>query len=607
MQYYCSHCGLVDKPSKLLRQHCRPPMSDGDEVEGRKGKCPGTPVNGYVLKNKYNQMVPESFLMAMVAGDSPLRRLQPDLLLVPQTIPPPPPPSPPTPVGVQQHIAAATPPTSSTLSPPKKRIKVSPHQLSEVTSPQYIPPTGRHRIVMEQIRLLDHVGAENHYDFFLHICLGTGNLTQRLLAMALTYRTPFDPDRDDPHLKLVLRAADLWFVSQSANIDVKLMSANMRAALYRVGTNVDNDDSDLLGGKTFVPTNDLQHVKKEVKYFLQFLFREGHVHQDLLAALHQIYESVPYNDRDPDSSNDEIATRIIGTNLLPAILINPILDGPKKANGPTCVHDYIAARTMKAVDDTTVIIRGANDISRSANALLRVIRHALCHHIQNEANDFNADQQPNPNDRWSLYAWDKIREVQQATSISIICVRIRSGKFIEEKTAARLNKMVEINTGDLYIAGVYIPWTRWSRAIPLAIDCVKESIQLLYPNQDALLKWCDVNNKIVMTHDSNTHVLVQQDDGIEMEKITLEDLVPMLGNSATDDVREAIQRCFEFECFLCAYMGVGAARGTEVVNMPEFDTFQFLFNCLRFQLLSRKGEKHGVFKNKMCDHYLSPE
>eukprot|EP00984_Skeletonema_dohrnii_P032921 scaffold28020_cov67-Skeletonema_dohrnii-CCMP3373.AAC.1 len=101
--------------------------------------------------------------------------------------------------------------------------------------------------------------------------------------------------------------------------------------------------------------------------------------------------------------------------------------------------------------------------------------------------------------------------------------------------------MVEINTGDLYIAGVYIPWTRWSRAIPLAIDCVKESIQLLYPNQDALLKWRDVNNKIVMTHDSNTHVLVQQDDGIEMEKITLEGLVPMLGNNATDDVREAIQ------------------------------------------------------------------
>eukprot|EP00984_Skeletonema_dohrnii_P000887 scaffold277_cov93-Skeletonema_dohrnii-CCMP3373.AAC.1 len=207
MQYHCSHCGLVDKPTRLLRQHCRPPMSD--EVEGRKWKCPGTPVNDYVLKNKYNQMVPESFLMAMVAGDSPLRRLQPDLLLVPQTIPPPPSPSPPTPVGVQQHIAAATPPTSSTLSRPKKRIKVSPRQLSEVTSPQYMPPTGRHRIVIEQIRLLDHVGAENHYDFFLHICLGTGNLTQRLLAMALTYRTPFDPDRDDPHLKVMLRAADL--------------------------------------------------------------------------------------------------------------------------------------------------------------------------------------------------------------------------------------------------------------------------------------------------------------------------------------------------------------------------------------------------------------
>ena len=62
LRHHCSHCGLVDTLKKLEKQHCATPNG--------KGKCPGQPVKAYVLSNKYNQQVPESFINAMKWGAS---------------------------------------------------------------------------------------------------------------------------------------------------------------------------------------------------------------------------------------------------------------------------------------------------------------------------------------------------------------------------------------------------------------------------------------------------------------------------------------------------------------------------------------------------------
>ena len=62
LRYHCSHCGLVDKRSKLNSQH----------------KCPGKPIKAYVLSNKYNQRVPESFLNDIVDHKSLLHVYSPE-------------------------------------------------------------------------------------------------------------------------------------------------------------------------------------------------------------------------------------------------------------------------------------------------------------------------------------------------------------------------------------------------------------------------------------------------------------------------------------------------------------------------------------------------
>ena len=305
-RYYCSYCGLVAQQNVLNRQHCTP-------AEGTLGggKCPGRPVQGFVLSNKYNQLVPESFLNDIVADNSPLRQLKPHIIITPPIIAPPTS----TTVEPQQHVATTTTtiatitPSRQTNPPPLKRIKVSPAQLNMATSTEYVSPTDRYSMVMQQIQNLDHAGAEQHLIFFLHMCLGGGDLKEKLLSMALSQHSSYDSNSDDHLLKPLLRAAELWFTSQSANIDVKLINTHMRSAMYKVGTNAEDDDSDLLRGKTFVPTNDLEHVKKEVKYLLSFLRRGDHIHNDLIDALQTIYESVPYNESNVDSFIDDVAQR----------------------------------------------------------------------------------------------------------------------------------------------------------------------------------------------------------------------------------------------------------------------------------------------------------
>lgn len=65
---YCSHCGLVDRKHNLEKEHCG-------------ARCTGRPIQGLVFSNKYNQLVPEAILLAIVNGNSPLPILKPKLYL----------------------------------------------------------------------------------------------------------------------------------------------------------------------------------------------------------------------------------------------------------------------------------------------------------------------------------------------------------------------------------------------------------------------------------------------------------------------------------------------------------------------------------------------
>ena len=78
-RHHCSHCGLVDKESRLKRYH---------------NNCPGHAIKACVLSNKYNQLVPESFLNNIVDNNSPLPRLMKNVIINPPPTTPAPAPIP---------------------------------------------------------------------------------------------------------------------------------------------------------------------------------------------------------------------------------------------------------------------------------------------------------------------------------------------------------------------------------------------------------------------------------------------------------------------------------------------------------------------------------
>ena len=131
LRHYCSHCGLVDKPNKLKKQHCAPPYGEG--------KCPGHPVKAHVLSNKYNQQVPEAFIHEIIAGNSPLLRLRPKWTIkslpnaaAQQIQQPAATATTSPPVAISPHRSTTNSGTTATASEPTpKRIKVTPAQLEK--------------------------------------------------------------------------------------------------------------------------------------------------------------------------------------------------------------------------------------------------------------------------------------------------------------------------------------------------------------------------------------------------------------------------------------------------------------------------------------------
>ena len=594
-RHHCSHCGLVDKESRLKRYH---------------KKCPGHAIKAYVLSNKYNQQVPESFLNDIIDNKSPLRRLMKNVIInAPPTIPPPPTPiipSPPsTPPTITPPRATATATNYTTSEPPSaKKIKVTDTQLNRAIQPNMMfNPHGRWQQITEQMETLGDPNATKHTWFFQHICLGNGTLMDKLIVNAKYQQLNYHPEKDDIKLKALLHAAKLWFQSQTANIDVREIDTHLRAALYNVGSRADIKDLDIWGN-TFVPTNDLEHVLKEVKYIIQFLYRGGHIEEHLIHVLEEIEQASPYDDSNPDRRIDDFARRILVTNLIPAIVVNSVLEEPNDANGHIPIYDYIAARSTKLIGDDDIKLRNPNDISRSANAMLRVIRHAICTYLHNHSKEVKHDG----NEKWRNDAKEIITHVQQAPAIGHICLRLVMSKYEQQKTPQTLNKAVDISSGDVFVAGAYFSYERWSRAIQHAINLVEESLKLIFQNHDALEKWRHLDNNVQWSSDVNgTCVRVATEDVEAIEIIRpQDDLIPMLGEHANVDTQTAINICFSFEKFAFAYMGVGAARGTEVTDMDDETNIDFVFNTIVYYLICKKGEKHGRYTNEPVQHYLPP-
>ena len=72
--------------------------------------------------------------------------------------------------------------------------------------------------------------------------------------------------------------------------------------------------------------------------------------------------------------------KLLETKVLFAVFIKALTEKPEMASQRTAIEDFLALRSTKTSsrNDTELEIRGANLISKSANALLRGLRTAVC-------------------------------------------------------------------------------------------------------------------------------------------------------------------------------------------------------------------------------------
>ena len=85
---------------------------------------------------------------------------------------------------------------------------------------------------------------------------------------------------------------------------------------------------------------------------------------------------------DPSEGTERIcdltATKLVNTNLVFGLLTEMLLETPTDPNGPTLIYRYLAGATVKVNHKNEVSLRNHNEISKNANALLRLFRHGVC-------------------------------------------------------------------------------------------------------------------------------------------------------------------------------------------------------------------------------------
>ena len=260
--------------------------------------------------------------------------------------------------------------------------------------------------------------------------------------------------------------------------------------------------------------------------------------------------------------------------------------------------DYIAIQTVKVDIRNRIRLRNPNNISKRGNALLRLLRHAVCSMVvRTVAKGWSTPQFQ----KWT----DKLMyDVQTCLSTDAICRSIRSAREIEKKTHKTVQKAFNARNGSVFVDGIEIAKMVWSQAIPSALNNWDVQLRSLYVCQDLITHLFDVRNKFILAG-THSKIVVDKGNGI-MNDIYISEFIPFLSGGNEETTKASIYQCWLYAMGSHAYFGSGAARGVEVTRLPAFSKCQFIFGSLRYEMFSLKGEKHGVKENQLVTHWLSP-
>ena len=404
----------------------------------------------------------------------------------------------------------------------------------------------------------------------------------------------------DTTLRLLLAAGDLWLKSGAANMDVNKLGANVRNMVYLIGDYIPDSKKDLQRGNTFVATGDMKAVASVYETFITFVYQvNAPLIDDHKRQVLEIYDSIGGSAENEDERENAAAARIADTSIICGLLSTLLLQQPPVANGTNIIGDFIAGASVK-ITGNVVSLRNANEVSKVANALLRLVRHALCSTFTRRSQEFGS------NVHFQDWMKQVLRRAQQSHSYEVISHRIRTAREIDKKKPNTVKKDFDAGTGEVYAGGHSIPKSIWSQSISITNQKWKDTLYTLYSScTEVLDKILDVNNRLVVDTNGDQSKVIVSNGNANEEEILISSIHPTLPDN-DKDIERAIYDCWKYDIGAHAYFSSGAARGKEITRLPDFQYSQFIFNCVRFELYSRKGEDHGARENEMVEHFLSP-
>ena len=537
---YCAKCGFIGTKLCHVRRHTKSQSTNCTESDIRGA-------DGSIVTNQFGFLLPLTVLNKMRNGTFilPTKRTTQSNSQTPQTenasinatvIA--------TPIQRNQQI------TYSLLTP--SRTTITPHSthVSNSTVTNQIRPT--HQEIMSALsnnspfkdavslnafaknELINTFASKQHsdsaYEYISSYILLINQQEPGLLKNTLTkYYTMMKPSTTNTTLQLLIRSGKQWMQSNAANMDVQMVPVHHRNNIYLVGSIHSDTDKDLLKGGTFVASNNFDVIAEQLLSLLSFATEiQWPAMATYFDKANEVYlhtmEDPSYNDDDEYSL---AAQKIVDTNIIFGLLTEILLEQPSEPNGPNLVYKYLAGLTIRVDHIGGIHVRHPNEISKNANALLRLFRHGVCSLYIRRSQIMT--QQQESHKTFEVWANSLISEMQVCPSVGHICRTIRTAREVDRKTPSLVKKAFNDKTGELFVGGTQIHKSTWSVAIPTAISEWDMHLNILFPNnlqasRLPLVKIFDLNNDIVMVGEESFLTI----EGTNTQSIPLSEFKPTL-------------------------------------------------------------------------------
>ena len=364
--------------------------------------------------------------------------------------------------------------------------------------------------------------AYENLTFFIHLI--NQQMPGQLKSLLTNYTTMMKSSQKDPILHLLLLSGKKWLQSNAANLDVRMVPVHHRNAIYLVGTSFLESDKDLLRGHTFVWSENVDPIIEQFQSLITFAYAIKW--PTIIPYIDKVNNVFTFIKEHPDFDEvDEYtlaSNKLINTNIIYALLTEILLESPSTPNGPNLVYRYLAGATVRKTHNNDIVIRNHNEISKHANALLRLLRHGLCSFYVRQSQLMALKN--STHHAFEIWANKLIEDSQVSLSLGHICRTIRTAREMDRKTPSKLHKAFNEKTGELFVSGTTIHKSTWSTAIPTALAEWDKSLHFLFlnhsPESSLPLLWLfDLKNDFILAgNDSYISVGSNPSQSIRMQK-----------------------------------------------------------------------------------------